>query len=84
MRSSVYAVFDPLWMDANGQFSKGKRKNNRYVRRHRAYRWLSEQLGLDMNSTHIGMFSIEQCKQALEIINNIGSIIDGDSIGECS
>ena len=51
------ARFDPLWQD--GPFKK----------RNAAYRWLSEQMELPIEQTHIGMFTVEQCKAALEIIN---------------
>lgn len=37
--------------------------------RNAAYRWLSEQMKLPIEQTHIGMFTVEQCKAALEIIN---------------
>ena len=46
-----------LWQD--GPFKK----------RNAAYRWLSEQMELPIEQTHIGMFTVEQCKAALEIIN---------------
>jgi hypothetical protein len=35
--------------------------------RHKAYKWLSEQMGTDIKLTHIGMFDVEQCKQVIEI-----------------
>lgn len=56
-RKAAHASFDPLWQD--GPFKK----------RNAAYRWLSEQMKLPIEQTHIGMFTVEQCKAALEIIN---------------
>lgn len=56
-RKATHARFDPLWRD--GPFKK----------RNAAYRWLSEQMKLPIEQTHIGMFTVEQCKAALEIIN---------------
>lgn len=56
-RKATHARFDPLWQD--GPFKK----------RNAAYRWLSEQMELPIEQTHIGMFTVEQCKAALEIIN---------------
>lgn len=52
----AHAVFDPLWQ--YGRF-KG--------RRNAAYAWLSQQMGLPIQRTHIGMFDVQQCKQVVEI-----------------
>lgn len=56
-KKSAHAAFDPLW-----QFGEFR------GRRNAAYRWLSEQMGLPVEQTHIGMFDIEQCKQVIQII----------------
>ncbi|BBB91037.1 MAG TPA: zinc-finger-containing protein [Methylomusa anaerophila] len=50
----AHASFDPLW-------KSGKMK------RHRAYKWLAEQLGKPRNETHIGMFCVEDCKRVVEV-----------------
>lgn len=55
---AAHKAFDPLWM--YGRF-KGNRNG--------AYRWLSEQVGLPVNKTHIGMFDVPECRQAIGIIN---------------
>lgn len=35
--------------------------------RGKAYAWLAEQMGLDGKECHIGYFTVEQCKRAVEI-----------------
>lgn len=35
--------------------------------RNKAYLWLSKQMGIDREYCHIGMFNVEQCRQAIEI-----------------
>lgn len=67
-RRRCHAAFDLLWHDEAGPFSAGHRPNNRHVRRHRAYRWLAEQMGLDINGTHFGLFNRDQCERALSIL----------------
>lgn len=52
--------FDPLWK--SGLFS-----------RKAAYKWLSEQLGIPPEYTHIGYFSVDTCKRVIEIINKTKS-----------
>lgn len=63
-RMKIHALFDALWNNPKGVFSRGKRKNTRSVRRHRAYLWLSQRMGLPMKDTHVGMFTLDQCVQA--------------------
>ena len=55
-KKNAHAVFDPLW-------KYGKFRG----RRNAAYAWLSEQMGLPIEKTHIGMFDVEQCKQVIKI-----------------
>lgn len=54
-KKGAHAVFDRLW------------RGNRHVSRKKAYKWLSVQMGLPEELTHIGMFDVEQCKQCIEL-----------------
>lgn len=57
-RQAAHAAFDPLWKF--GRF---------YGRRRAAYQWLAQKTGLPPSKTHIGMFDVEQCREAIEICN---------------
>lgn len=50
----AHAAFDPIW-------------KSRKMSRHAAYAWLSQQMGLPVEQTHIGMFNINQCRKVIEI-----------------
>lgn len=63
-KKAAHAAFDPLW-----QYGRFKRHRNA------AYRWLSDQMQLPVEKTHIGMFDINQCKAAIQIIRNQGGNI---------
>lgn len=56
-RCLAHAAFDPLWK--SGRF---------YHRRNAAYSWLSEQMQIPKEETHIGMFDIAQCQKLISII----------------
>lgn len=53
----THAVFDPLW-------------KNGTMRRAEAYAWLANELGIKARECHIGMFDVEMCKRAREVIRN--------------
>lgn len=53
-KKKAHSAFDPMWQ--SGRF-----------RRNQAYGWLSEQMGLTRDETHIGMFDIDRCKQVIDI-----------------
>lgn len=55
-RHQAHNELDKLW--------KGK---TRKMTRYNAYGWLSKQMNLTRNETHIALFEIEQCKQVIEI-----------------
>lgn len=60
-KKEAHAMFDPLWRRKMEQgFSKKKARG-------KAYKWLSEQMGIDIKLTHIGMMDIEQCKRVVEL-----------------
>lgn len=50
----AHQAFDPIW-------------KFRHMSRSGAYAWLSEQMGLPPEKTHIGMFDLEQCGQVMRI-----------------
>lgn len=52
----AHAVFDPLWKHGG-------------MTRNQAYAWLSKQLDLPLEETHIGMFDVERCKQVIKACN---------------
>lgn len=52
----AHAAFDPLWK--SGKMQRGA-----------AYTWLSKQMNLSIEKTHIGMFNLEQCREVVRICN---------------
>lgn len=61
---------------ADGKLRAAKRQAHKYfdqiwksglLSRHKAYQWLSEQLGIPSEYTHIGMFKIETCNKVAQI-----------------
>jgi len=55
----AHAHFDPIWR--YGRFM-GRRTD--------AYAWLSEQMGLPRQETHIGMFDVALCRRVVKIMEN--------------
>ena len=55
-RNQAHNEFDKLW--------KGETRQDT---RHNMYGWLSKQMNLSREKTHIGMFEIEQCKKVIEL-----------------
>jgi hypothetical protein len=55
-KSAVHAAFDPIW------------RSQRFTRSE-AYEWLADQLGISKANCHIGMFDLETCERALEVLN---------------
>jgi hypothetical protein len=53
-RKRAHAVFDRLWQ--SGRMSRSN-----------AYKWLSEQMKLSLDMTHIGMFTEAQCRTVREL-----------------
>jgi uncharacterized protein YbaR (Trm112 family) len=60
-KKNAHKYFDPLWQ------KKMRQGCSKKDARHKAYKWLSEQMGIDFEFTHIGMFDVDQCKQVVEI-----------------
>lgn len=59
-KKSTHRYFDPIW---ESQVRKGVPKHEA---RAAAYEWLSKKMGIPIEETHIGMFTIEQCKEVME------------------
>lgn len=53
-RRKAHGMFDRIW-------------RRRWLSRGKAYAWLAEQMGLTREETHIGMFSIEQCRTVIDL-----------------
>jgi HD superfamily phosphohydrolase YqeK len=51
-KQAAHDVFDLIWKD-------------HHMERSEAYSWLSHQLGIEPDYTHMGMFDVEQCKQVI-------------------
>jgi hypothetical protein len=66
LRSACHDLFDPLWRREDGHFRRhgdGKGKA-----RHSAYLWLADKMGLPFDEIHFGMFTSEQCREAVKHI----------------
>lgn len=55
-RKAAHFWFDKIW-----------KSPTRITTRHNAYMWLSKELGLPKEKTHIGMFEREQCEIVMKI-----------------
>lgn len=56
-KSAAHKAFDGLWL-------------NKVMTRPKAYAWLAGQMRLPKSQTHIGMFSVEQCKKVVQLVEN--------------
>lgn len=56
-KSKAHAAFDPLW------------KEGIFKSRNRAYNWLANKLQISKEECHIGMMSVKQCRQVIEVCN---------------
>lgn len=61
-KKEAHKYFDMIWKNKN-------------LTRQEAYTWLSQQLNLQREQTHIGMFNIQQCKDTVyfskQILNDL-------------
>lgn len=60
-KKKAHALFDPLWM------KKMRSGCSKKKARGAAYKWLSQQMGIPVDQTHIGMFDVTQCQQVVEL-----------------
>lgn len=69
----AHKAFDPLWQSASALYDlpddeDERRQALRRIRsraRTRAYAWLAEQLGTEVEHTHIGWFDVDQCYRTI-------------------
>lgn len=59
-KSMGHSAFDPLWRD-----------KTRFQSQRQAYRWLSQAMNLPSEYTHFGMFTVEQCRQAVRLFQEL-------------
>lgn len=66
-RKKAHSIFDPLWQTGsiNAIWSHYMPK---ITNRDKAYLWLSKQMNINKEKCHIAMFNEDQCKQAIEIV----------------
>ncbi|MBD2386012.1 zinc-finger-containing protein [Cylindrospermum sp. FACHB-282] len=60
LRNKCHALFDVKW--------KGGDRISRQIARNSAYQWLSKQLEISREVTHIAMFDEQQCKHVIELL----------------
>jgi hypothetical protein len=65
-----HEIFDPLW----------KGENKYFANQQEAYKWLSNSMQLDLEYTHFGMFSIEQCQSAILFCKNFKKENNGNTL----
>ena len=61
-KKRAHAAFDPLW--------KRKIENEgckKRTARNAGYQWLADQLSIDVDDCHIGMFDEEKCRKVVEV-----------------
>ena len=58
LRKQVHALFDPMWRD--GEMKRGK-----------AYRLLSEEMGIPIEQAHIGEFREADCRKAVKALSKL-------------
>lgn len=59
LKIEAHKYFDTIWRYRRNQGFRKARSNG--------YKWLSEQLGLTIEDTHIGLFDIETTKKVIEL-----------------
>ena len=70
-KSQVHQVFDPIWKlfhewRAHPAFDRHAKYDKQ--RRTLLYKWLAREMGIPLDACHIGMFDLEQCRKATQII----------------
>jgi len=75
-RTGVHKLFDPIWLTADlcGAYAPEDNKARWTIRkaaRTRLYGYLSVQLDIPIEDTHIGMFDLELCRRATEVLRNL-------------
>jgi hypothetical protein len=66
LKNKGHNTFDPLW-----------RNKTHFKNQKEAYNWLSKRMNIPLEFTHFGMFTIEQCKEAIQHCINLINEEDG-------
>lgn len=81
-KMKAHAAFDPIWQERArrrraGRPNKAGKPGGEQCKpvhsRAAAYSWLAQQMGIEREECHIGMFDVELCQRAVEICNPIAS-----------
>lgn len=64
----AHAAFDPLWQGKIRRDGCSKSKARRS-----GYKWLSRQLGIPPEKTHIGYMSLEECRKVVEVCKAVST-----------
>lgn len=59
-----HAIFDELWKHED----TGKKRHKKRVE---AYKWLAEQMNIDVSDCHFGYFSLDQLNEAYDILKEV-------------
>ena len=60
-KMEAHELLDPLW-------KQGK------MRRNEVYKWLADRLGIPMDECHIGMFDLQRCREAINILRKFDGL----------
>lgn len=55
-KNEGHRIFDPMWKELH-----------LFVSQQSAYDWLSQQMAKPLSETHFGMFTIDECRQAIAL-----------------
>lgn len=67
-RGKAHSAFDELWKRKLAK--RRKERGNSYPKyraRGSGYKWLREQLGIEAQDCHIGMFDVDMCKRVIQV-----------------
>jgi hypothetical protein len=73
-RNAAHRVFDRLW-----ERKRERDRCSKEVARRAGYTWLSEQMGVPFEQTHIAMFNIAQCAQVVALCTQPRGSSGGDA-----
>jgi hypothetical protein len=66
LRHKAHEAFDPLWMGYGSGSGRTKGVATGKARK-RAYRWLAQEMGLEIQDMHIGLLNADQCRRVIEL-----------------
>ena len=71
-RSYVHRIFDPMWKTATDHYpADANKKRVRRLARTRCYEFLAHEMGMTKDECHVGMFDVDQCRQAYAILKKV-------------